>query len=150
MTTITALVMDESGLRQAIAAATNGDTIYVGTDIHLSAPLTIAPGANLTFAGFSLTIDGRPNDGIDGSIIVDPGATLTVKNMLLTNDVDDGASASDPGADALGAVQNHGTLMRSAASSMTGRSKPLARPFFTMIPQRRGRAEEAALSAPMG
>ena len=110
MTTITAPVMDESGLRQAIAAATNGDTIYVGTDIHLSAPLTIAPGANLTFAGFSLTIDGRPNDGIDGSIIVDPGATLTIKNMLLTNDADDGASASDPGADALGAVQNHGTL----------------------------------------
>jgi hypothetical protein len=230
MSTITVPVTDETGLRQAVAEARSGDTIYVGSDIHLSAPLTISAGANLTIAGFGVTIEGSPNDGIDGSIIVDPGAALTIENMLVSNDDGDGASASDPGADVLGAVQNYGAVkliddsvmefqsramarlakmaeaaqkaamqlapfitlrapslrfrirlsagprpaamvaagamaapealgaMRSAASSMTGRSKPLARRFFTMIPRRPGQAAfpasraatGATLPAPMG
>jgi hypothetical protein len=138
-------VAGETDLRQAVAEAHSGDTIVLasgdfGELIQLKSPLVIPTGANLT-----IDFGAGQDNGIDGSIIVNAGATATIANMFITDDEligadspdvpkdgeggvagvpgaegggagtngsggGNGSVSMDPGADALGAVQNHGAL----------------------------------------
>jgi hypothetical protein len=137
-------VAGQTDLRQAVAEAAIGDTVVLasgdfGEIIQLESPLIIAAGKNLT-----IDFGAGEENEIDGSIIVDAGATATIADVEITNediganspDVPangkagtaglpgtegggagqngggggDGEVATDPGANALGAVQNSGNL----------------------------------------
>ena len=142
----------ETDLRQAITQAHSGDTTVLasgdfGELIRLKSPLIVSAGANLT-----IDFGAGEDNGIDGSIVIEVGATATMANMAITdNDVGsdspdrpanwrarprgvtvesgdpgdpgqggnfglngfggaDGQSSTQPGENALGAIENFGDL----------------------------------------
>ena len=87
-------VAGETDLRQAIAEAGSGDKIVLASSdfgelIQLSSPLVISAGANST-----IDFGAGEDNGIDGSIVVDAGATATIANMYIYSD-DVGANSPD-------------------------------------------------------
>jgi hypothetical protein len=96
-------VAGETDLRQAITQAHNGDTIVLasgdfGELIQLKSRLIVSAGANLT-----IDFGAGEDNGIDGSIMVDAGATATMANMFIT-DEDIGADSPDRPANGEGGV----------------------------------------------
>ena len=84
-------VAGETDLRQAVARAHSGDVIVpTGSSfIQLNPPLIFSAGANLT-----IDFGAGPSSEIEGSIVVNAGATVTIANVALTNQ-DLGASSPD-------------------------------------------------------
>jgi hypothetical protein len=112
-------IAGETDLQQAVAQAGSGDTLVLagvlfGDLITLNSRLTIAAGKNL-----AIDFGSGGDTGVDGQIIVDAGATVTIENMFIT-DQDPGANSPDvpangkagvaglPGTNGGGAGQNGG------------------------------------------
>jgi hypothetical protein len=97
-------VAGQTDLRQAVAEAKSGDTIVGSGFVTLDTPLIVSAGANLT-----IDFGSSASNEIEGSIIVEAGATATIENVFIVGQ-DIGASSPDRPANGGGGVAGQNGL----------------------------------------